>query len=164
VQLSTRSLRYYKNHYHSICYLTRPISAIPLYAVQSVSNYEIENQDYKRRDKHLYSYMFEVVLVQDYEDIFFFRDYEINAGSSSGGSPNGSRAVSRGTSQSPHRVRLSRSQLGSPERAHSRSSVHSPTKSKAKVTRIVQGHLMPIRDLNKGVPKNHYLEDQSNSP
>jgi hypothetical protein len=30
IQLSTRSLRYYKNHYHSICYLTRPITAIPL--------------------------------------------------------------------------------------------------------------------------------------
>lgn len=29
-----------------------------------------------------------------------------------------------------------------------------------KVTRIVQGHLMPIRDLNKGGPKEHYLEDQ----
>lgn len=36
LQLSTRSFRYYKNHYHSICYLTRPISAIPLYAIEIV--------------------------------------------------------------------------------------------------------------------------------
>lgn len=33
LQLSTRSFRYYKNHYHSVCYLTRPISAIPLNAI-----------------------------------------------------------------------------------------------------------------------------------
>ena len=28
-----------------------------------------------------------------------------------------------------------------------------------KVTRVVQGHLMPIRDLNCGLNKAHYLED-----
>lgn len=78
IQLSTRSFRYYKNHYHSICYLTRPISAIPLYAIEHVRNYNIENPDYKRRDKPQYSYMFEIVLTQDYEDIFFFREFEIN--------------------------------------------------------------------------------------
>lgn len=33
LQLSTRSLRYYKNHYHSICYLTKPIAALPLWAI-----------------------------------------------------------------------------------------------------------------------------------
>lgn len=43
IQLSTRSFRYYKNHYHSICYLTRPISAIPLYAIAEVNEYEIQN-------------------------------------------------------------------------------------------------------------------------
>jgi hypothetical protein len=78
IQLSTRSLRYYKNHYHSICYLTRPISAVPLYAIDQVNIFNIENELYKRKDKELYSYMFEVVLLQDYEDIFFFREFEIN--------------------------------------------------------------------------------------
>src|SRR3569833_550288 len=78
IQLSTRSFRYYKNHYHSICYLTRPISAIPLYAIEHVRPYKIHNEDYKRRDQNMYSYMFEVVLTQDYEDIFFFREFEIN--------------------------------------------------------------------------------------
>lgn len=29
-----------------------------------------------------------------------------------------------------------------------------------KITRIIQGHLMPIRDLNKGTEKEHYIEDQ----
>ena len=43
IQLSTRSFRYYKNHYHSICYLTRPISSLPLYAIERVNNYTIEN-------------------------------------------------------------------------------------------------------------------------
>ncbi len=43
IQLSIRSFRYYKNHYHSICYLTRPISAIPLQAVGEVRNYTIPN-------------------------------------------------------------------------------------------------------------------------
>ena len=28
-----------------------------------------------------------------------------------------------------------------------------------KVTRVVQGHLMPIRDRNSGFIKEHYLED-----
>ena len=41
IQLSTRSFRYYKNHYHSICYLTRPISAIPLNAIDKVQNFSI---------------------------------------------------------------------------------------------------------------------------
>ena len=41
LQLSTRSFRYYKNHYHSICYLTRPISAIPLIAIERVEYFQI---------------------------------------------------------------------------------------------------------------------------
>jgi hypothetical protein len=63
IQLSTRSLRYYKNHYHSICYLTRPISAVPLHIIESVKPYSIKNQEYKKRDGELYSFMFEVVLM-----------------------------------------------------------------------------------------------------
>ena len=62
IQLSTKSFRYYKNHYHSICYLTRPISAIPLYAIEEVNNYTIDNSEYKRKEKHLYSYLFEIRL------------------------------------------------------------------------------------------------------
>lgn len=45
---------------------------------------------YKRKDKELYSFMFEIVLKQDYEDIFFFRDFEVNgvtSNSPGGGSP-----------------------------------------------------------------------------
>ena len=78
LQLSSRSLRYYKNHYHSICYLTRPIAALPLYAIEEVNNFTIDNENYKKRDSHLYSFMFEVVLRQDYEDIFEFRELEVN--------------------------------------------------------------------------------------
>lgn len=37
--------------------------------------------------------MFEVVLMQDYEDIFFFRDFEVNYGSNDG-SPNRSKSRS----------------------------------------------------------------------
>lgn len=29
------------------------------------------------------------------------------------------------------------------------------------VTRIIQGHAMPIRDINRGRKKEHYLEDQN---
>lgn len=28
-----------------------------------------------------------------------------------------------------------------------------------KINRIVQGHLMTVRDFNKGLQKEHYLED-----
>lgn len=28
------------------------------------------------------------------------------------------------------------------------------------MTRIIQGHLMPVRDNNKGKQREHYLEDQ----
>jgi hypothetical protein len=41
----------------------------------------------------------------------------------------------------------------------SRMAESSPSKYK-QVTRIIQGHLMPIRDANKGVAKDHYLENQ----
>ena len=62
-----------------MCYLTRPISAIPLNAIELVKRYSIENQDYKRvKEKEQYSFMFEIVLKQDYEDIFFFREFEVN--------------------------------------------------------------------------------------
>jgi tRNA A37 N6-isopentenylltransferase MiaA len=62
IQLSTRSFRYYKNHYHSICYLTRPISAIPLNAIDKVANFSISNEEYKKREKTSYTFMFEIVL------------------------------------------------------------------------------------------------------
>lgn len=63
MQLSTRSFRYYKNHYHSVCYLTRPFAAIPLNEIEKVSKYAIKNNEYKRvKEKALYSYMFEIVL------------------------------------------------------------------------------------------------------
>ena len=81
LQLSTRSFRYYKNHYHSICYLTRPISALPLVAVEKVRVFKIqaEQSNYiRKKEQHLYEYMFEVVLKQDYEDIYFFRELEVN--------------------------------------------------------------------------------------
>ncbi len=74
LQLSTRSLRYYKNHYHSICYLTKPIAALPLWAIHEVKEFKITNKEYKKRDKDLFDFMFEVTLKQDYEDIFGFRD------------------------------------------------------------------------------------------
>ena len=80
LQLSTRSFRYYKNHYHSVCYLTRPISAIPLNAILKVQKYQITNKNYKRnnKEKALYSFMFEIILKQDYEDFYFFREFEVN--------------------------------------------------------------------------------------
>lgn len=79
LQVSTRSFRYYKNHYHSVCYLTRPISAIPLNAIQSVKKYSIQNKEYKRlKERQLYAFMFEIVLKQDYEDFYFFREFEVN--------------------------------------------------------------------------------------
>lgn len=43
----------------------------------------------------------------------------------------------------------------SPSKEHSISTVQGRN-----VTRIIQGHLMPIRDFNKGGQKSHYLEDQ----
>jgi len=48
LQLSSRSFRYYKNHYQSVCYLNRPISALPLNAIERVKKYQIKNNDYKR--------------------------------------------------------------------------------------------------------------------
>ena len=39
LQISSRSFRYYKNQYHSVCYLTRPIAAIPLNAIDEVKPY-----------------------------------------------------------------------------------------------------------------------------
>lgn len=49
---------------------------------------------------------------------------------------------------------------------HSRSNSRSPSREPSQhldvVTRVVQGHLMPIRDLNKGLYKQHYLEDPNN--
>ena len=76
LQLTTRAFRYYTNHYNSICYLTRPISALPLLAIEKVQTFEIQNKDYKRKEKELYQFMFEIVLRQDYEDIYFFREFE----------------------------------------------------------------------------------------
>jgi hypothetical protein len=96
IQLSTRSFRYYKNHYHSICYLTRPISAIPLYAIQKINPYNIDNNEYKRKDKHLYQFLFEIVLKQDYEDIFFFRDFEVNGITNNSGNNSPIRVASPG--------------------------------------------------------------------
>ena len=79
LQLSTRSFRYYKNHYHSVCFLTKPISAIPLNAIEKIIKYNIDNTDYKReKERAMYQYMFEVVLKQDYEDFYFFREFEVN--------------------------------------------------------------------------------------
>ena len=189
VQLSTRSFRYYKNHYHSICYLTRPIAALPLHAIQAVRPFVIENSDYKRRDKHLYQFMFEVALKQDYEDIFFFRDFEVNGlgGNSGASSPvrvtSPGRSESRNSRASPHKYSFHNSTgnggqiivtnqlelngqvvptrmvfISPKKRAESPSQ---SARGQSKVTRIVQGHLMPVRDQNRGLQKEHYLEDQN---
>lgn len=62
-QLSTRSLRYYKNQIHAITYLTRPIASIPLQAIAGVTRYQVKNQEYKRgKHRELYEHMFEVIL------------------------------------------------------------------------------------------------------
>lgn len=55
----------------------------------------------------MYSFMFEVVLMQDYEDVFFFRDFEVNYGS--GGSKDTSPARSKSRSNSPKRIHADRS-------------------------------------------------------
>ena len=63
-QLSTRSLRYYKNHLHAVTFLTRPIASIPLQAIAGVGRYQVRNPEYKRGKNHreLYEHMFEVTL------------------------------------------------------------------------------------------------------
>ena len=71
-----------------------------------MSNFSIQNEEYKKREKSFYLFMFEIVLRQDYEDIFFFRDFEVNGlnNNSPGGSPirgsspqNARRSGSRGS-------------------------------------------------------------------
>ena len=62
-----------------MCYLTRPIAAIPLNAIEAVKKYAIHNPDYiRQKEKEKYRYMFEIELKQDYEDFYFFRDFEVN--------------------------------------------------------------------------------------
>ena len=78
LQLSTRSLRYYKNQIHAVTFLTRPIVSIPLQAIHSVRPYQLKNPDYKKRQRALYDHMFELTLRQDYEDLYFFRELEVN--------------------------------------------------------------------------------------
>ena len=80
---------------------------MPLQIVERVSKFKIKNEDYKKKDAHLYSFMFEVVLMQDYEDVFFFRDFEVNYGS--GGSRDNSPARSKSRSNSPRRKGIDRS-------------------------------------------------------
>ena len=64
----------------------------------------------------MYSYMFEIVLVQDYEDIFFFREFEVNGLSNNASylSPN---------RRSPDKIKLSphKEKSGSNSRSRSRS-------------------------------------------
>lgn len=113
----------------------------------------------------MYSFMFEIVLKQDYEDIFFFREFEINGMSPTPGSvtpnrqsPNRSSSKNRSRSITPGKSEAMRSTFQSPTGKECSISQYMQTSNK--VTRIIQGHLMPIRDLNKGLPRDHYLEDQ----
>ena len=74
--MSTRTLRYYKNKMHAISYLTRPIAAMPLQIVDHVKIIELPEKYKRKRDEDLYDYMFEVVLMRDFEDFYFFRETE----------------------------------------------------------------------------------------
>jgi len=65
----------------------RPINSIPLHMVKSVKKYEVDPSNLSAfekkklnhsKHKALYQHMFEVNLIEDYEDIFFLRDYEYN--------------------------------------------------------------------------------------
>lgn len=76
-----------------------------------VQPYEIANADYKRKNKELYSFLFEIVLKQDYEDIFFFRDFEVNGVTSNSPGSSPIRLVS--TSLSPERRSTRNTNLGS---------------------------------------------------
>jgi hypothetical protein len=50
-----------------------------LNAIENIKKYSIQNSEYKRvRERALYQYMFEIVLKQDYEDLYFFREFEVN--------------------------------------------------------------------------------------
>lgn len=87
IQLTSHSLRYYKSHYQSAQFGARPINSIPFHLIQSVKKFEINQTNLstfeKKKLNHskykdLYKFMFEVNLIEDYEDIFYLRDYEFN--------------------------------------------------------------------------------------
>ena len=66
----------------------------------------------------------------------------------------------RGNNEKMPTRETSASPRGGVSTYHSPRGSHSGNRQQSdKVTRVIQGHLMPIRDRNSGFIKEHYLED-----
>jgi hypothetical protein len=86
VEISGRAFRYYKNQISSFAGLNRPLVSIPKPAIASIKKLKLNKELFLPKDQFsekykfeskLFDHLFEIELKECYEDLFRFRDEEI---------------------------------------------------------------------------------------
>jgi len=131
IQVSKRAFRYFKNQIASLGEpgFTRAIVSIPKGAIEDICKIDIHKEGFMTRkhmpesERNLFNYMFEIYLREDYEDLYKYRDQELNAARSRSGSRSSSRrsrcqsvASEGGRGQSPYSTTWSKGGLRGAER------------------------------------------------